>query len=134
MLCEMKSTTADQFIKFINDVNYSKVRMLPPAPDDYKMEPPLMTPHGLAFYELEHLERSPDLKKVFNPKKGQKRGWDSDDLATTVVHVNHMVQLSAVDITNSNSTQSRLRRESAGSHSHETTGKMFRPNISKRNW
>jgi hypothetical protein len=134
ILCEMKSTTADQFIKLISDVTYSKVRMLPPDPDDHKLDPPYMSAPGLAFYELEHLERSPDLKKVYNPKKGQKRGWDSDDVATVVAHVNSMCQAAVVDIGNSNSVQSRLRREAAGSYGWESGGTLFRPRMSKRNW
>jgi hypothetical protein len=132
--CEMKSTTADQFIKFINDVTYSKVRMLPPMPDDHKVEPPFMSPQGLAFYELEHLERSPDLKKVFNPSKGQRRGWDSDDVATVVVHVNAMVQRSVADTSIPTTRESRLHRESAGSYAWEGGGTLYRPHFNKRGW
>lgn len=131
--CEMQGTTADQFMKFINDVNYSKVRMLPPAPDDAQVDPPLMSAPGLAFYELEHLERSPDLKKVTNPRKGTRRGWDSDDVATVVAHVSSMVQGAAVDVTNSNSPPTRLRRETAGGLQAEW-GTLFRSRYNRRGW
>jgi hypothetical protein len=134
IMCEMKSTDADQFSKFVNDVNYSRVRMLPPFPTDAQTEPPLMSPQGLAFYELEHLERSPDLKKVFNPHKGERRGWDSDDVATVVVHVNDMVQSSVVEINNSNGPSNRLRREQVGGHTWGDTGKVFHLPINRRGW
>lgn len=135
ILCEMKGTVADHFNKLVNDVNYSKVRMLPPMPDDSKVEPPFMSAAGLAFYELERLERTPDLKKVHNPRKGLKRGYDSDDVATVVAHVNYMVQSAVIDLENSNSPAARLKREQAGSGSWEGGGgKIFRPQISKRGW
>ena len=131
--CEVKGTEPEMFLKLVNDVNYSKVRMLPPLPTDDNSEPPFKSPAGLAFYELEHLERSPDNKKIENPKKGERRGFDSDDVATVVAHVNDMVQSSVVDISNSNSTQDRLRREQAGGHSW-TSGTLFHPVISRRMW
>lgn len=134
IVCEMKGTTPDMFIKFVNDVNYAKVRMLPPMPDDHKVDPPHMSAAGLAFYEFEHLEKSPDGKKIFNPKKGQRRGWDSDDVAVAVAHVNSMVQGAVVNINNSNSIQARLRRESAGGHSWESGGTLYRPHGSRRLW
>ena len=133
IMCEMKGTTADHFNKLINDVNYSKVRMLPPMPDDPKVDPPFMSAAGLAFYELERLERTPDLKKVHNPKKGFKRGWESDDVATVVAHVNYMVQSSVIDIDNSNAAGARLRREQAGGHGAQG-GQLFRPHVSRRLW
>jgi hypothetical protein len=136
IVTEMKGTTADHFNKLLNDVNFGRVRMLPPMPDDHKLEPPQMSSQGLAFYELERLERSPDLKKVFNSAKGLRRGYNSDDVATVVAHVNSMVQSAVVDIDNSNSPQSRLKREQAGGHQWvgESGGQLFRPHISKRGW
>lgn len=134
IMCEMKSTTSDMFNKFMNDVNYSKVRMLPPMPDDNKLDPPQMSAQGLAFYELERLERSSDLKRIFNPKKGERRGWNSDDVATTVVHASDMVQSSVIDINNSNSPLNRLKREMVGGHQSDSIGKIFKPRLNKRGW
>lgn len=135
IMCEMKGTTAEYFVKFINDVSYSKVRMLPPMPNDFNLEPPMMSSQGLAFYELEHLERSGDLKKVFNPKKGMRRGYESDDTATVCAHVSHMVQSSVVDISNSNSRVARMRREQAGNYANEGGGQLARSHSgSKRGW
>lgn len=134
ILCEMRGTTVDHFNKFMNDVTYSKVRMLPPLPGDDSKEPIYMAPQSLAFYELEHLERSPDLKKVYNPKKGQRRGYDSDDVATVIVHVNNMVQGSAISIGVGNGLDTRLRRETAASHSWSVGGRLWKPHINRRGW
>lgn len=124
--CEMKGTTYEHFTKFVADVNFSKVRMLPPAPTDPNVEPPFMTAAGLAFYELERLERSTDMNKVFNPKKGQKRGYQSDDVATVVVHANNMVQSTIVDLSNSNAKSARLHREGMGGDNWAKRGAVFR--------
>jgi hypothetical protein len=129
-----KGTTADMFLKFMNDVSYGKVRMLPPAPNDSKLDPPQMTPAGLAFYELEHLERSADLKKIYNPKKGERRGWNSDDVATVVVHANWMVQSTVADVNDSLSPEAKLRRERLGGSQWATGAHLFRPPASNRGW
>lgn len=131
---EMKGTTYDHFAKFVNDVNFSRVRMLPPMSNDAQLEPPFMSAQGLAFYELERLERAPDLKKVFNPRKGQRRGYNSDDVATVIVHVNDMVQSTVVDLSGSNSRQVRLHREQMGGTSFTSRGTVFRPHSNKRGW
>lgn len=131
---EMKGTTYEHFVKLINDVNFSRVKMLPPSPDDHNVDPPQMSAAGLAFYELERLERSPDLKKVYNPRKGQRRGWNSDDVATVVAHVNDMVQSTVIDISNSNNKEHRLRREHMGGTTWSTRGSLYRPHGGKRGW
>lgn len=132
--CEMSSTTVDHFNKFLNDVNYSKVRMLPPLSTDHKSEPLYMSPQGLAFYELEHLERSMDMKKVYNPLKGMRRGYNSDDVATVVVHANYMVQAAVSEVSTSNSMESRLRRESAAMQNWNGGGRIFKPALNRRGW
>jgi hypothetical protein len=134
IMAEMQGTTYEQFVKFVSDVNYSRVRMLPPAPNDALLDPPVMSAAGLAFYELERLERDTDLKKVHNPRKGQRRGWNSDDVATVVVHVNDMVQSTVVDIDDSTSRKARLHREQMGGAGWGGRGSIYRPTISKRNW
>lgn len=132
--CSVKSTTPEMFLKFLNDVTYSKIRMLPPMPDDATLEPPNMSAQGLAFYELEHLERSADMKKIYNPRKGVRRGYDSDDVATVVVAANASVQAAVNDTSISNSTESRLRREQLGGYQWESGGRLFRPISNKRGW
>lgn len=133
--CERKSTAAEEFTQFVGDVTYSRVRMLPPMPADASLEPPFMSAQGLAFYELEHLERSTDLKKVHNPKKGMMRGYNSDDVATTIVHASHMVQSQVMDMGSSNSPSARLRREQSSEYAQTSgTGSIYRPRVSKRGW
>lgn len=133
--CEMQGTTYEHFVKFMNDANFSRIRMLPPNPDDHNVDPPAMSAQGLAFYEIERLERSPDLKRIYNPRKGQRRGWNSDDVATVVAHVNNMVQSTVIDISNSNGKEHRLRRESMGGTTWSGRGTLFRPIAgTKRGW
>jgi LAGLIDADG-like domain len=132
--CKMESTTSDDYIKFLNDVNFSRVRMLPPALDDHAKEPIYMTAPGLAFYELERLERTADLKRVFNPRKGNKRGFDSDDVATVVAHVNKMVQSSVIDLSLANGRTARFKRESTGGHGWSGRGSIFKVPNNKRGW
>jgi hypothetical protein len=132
---EMSGTTADDFNKLLNDVTYNRVRMLPPMPDDHLVEPPQMSAPGLAFYELERLQRSDDLKKVFNPKKGERIGYNSDDVATVVAHCNRMVQNTVIAIDNSHNKEAVLRREQSSGYSNGMPGKLFRmPGGSKRSW
>jgi hypothetical protein len=133
---EMRGTKTDDFLKFVADVNFSRVRMLPPNPDDAQLEPPFMSAQGLAFYELERLERDTDLGKVYNPRKGQRRGYNSDDVATVVVHVNDMVQSTVVDLSTSNTRQVRLHREQMGGSNWSGRGALFRPvnKVNGRGW
>lgn len=130
----VKGTNVDMFMKFVNDVNYSRVRMLPPASDDYVREPTMMTAPGLAFYELERLSRSTTLNKVYNPEKGKRRGYNSDDAATVVVHVNDMVQRLAGNVNDSNSRTNRLAKEQVGSASWTNSGSIVKPFRSSRGW
>ena len=127
IMAETKGSTAETFSKFINDVKFSRVKMLAPASDDYVRNPTEMTAAGLAFYELEHLERTPDLRKVYNPKKGKRRGWDSDDVATVVVHVNDMVQAAVADTGTGNSIKQRKHRETVGGGQWVDRGALFMP-------
>jgi hypothetical protein len=132
--CEMSGTTVDHFNKFLNDANYSKVRMLPPLSTDHKSEPLFMSPQGLAFYELERLERSMDMKRIYNPMKGARRGYNSDDVATVIVHANYMVQAAISDPNATNTMEARLRRESASAQNWNGGGRLFRPVLNRRGW
>lgn len=134
IMATSKGTTPDVYMKFLNDVNYGKVRMLSPLIQDAAADPASMSAQGLAFYELLRLERSADLRKVFNPKKGKKRGHDSDDVAQVVVQASHMLQSTISDVSGSNSTESKLKREMSGSYRWEGGAKLFRPPVSNRGW
>lgn len=134
IMATVKGTTVDMYSKFLNDVNYGKVRMLPPLPSDEGREPTEMSAQALAFYELVRLERSADLKKVWNPRKGKRRGYDSDDVAQVVVHANHMLQSTISDTNMSNSPESRLKREVLGGSRWDGGPRLFRPPVSRRGW
>ena len=69
-----------------------------------------MSGEGVGLVELMKLNRSPDLRKVFNPNKGKVRGRDSDDLAHCYVGVHGLVQDSVVDWA-SDTTKRRERKK-----------------------
>lgn len=134
IIATSKGTTVDMYMKFINDVNYGKVRMLPPLATDANAEPTAMSAQGLAFYELVRLERSSDLRKIYNPKKGRRRGHDSDDVAQVVAHANYMLQSTIADASGSNSNEAKLKREVVGGHRWEGGARLYRPPVSRRGW
>lgn len=134
IMATSKGTTVDMYMKFINDVNYGKVRMLPPLSTDANAEPIGMSAQGLAFYELARLERSSDLRKIYNPRKGKRRGYDSDDVAQVVAHANYLLQSTISDISGSNSSEAKLKREMVGDHRWGGGAKLFRPPVSRRGW
>lgn len=79
--------------------------------------------HEKALYELLRLERSKDLKRIYNSKKGRKQGENSDDLAQAVVGAHIGVQSSVVvGATDSHSAKEVLRREQAQSNHNASTG------------
>ena len=84
-------TTNEHFIQFMRDAYSGYVRMLPELANDHALDPPYKSPQGAAIYELLHLERD-EKDKVFNSRKGLRRGWDSDDTARVIVHVHRLVQ------------------------------------------
>jgi hypothetical protein len=126
-VCDHVGTVVNDFLRFAADTTLGRIRMLPPGPNDDKLEPHQMSAEGTAFYEIERLQRSEDLKKVFNPKKGQRIGWDSDDVAQVVVHAHSMVQQAIAPSVgmNPHSIADRLKLEEMGSAKY-TNGQLFR--------
>jgi hypothetical protein len=99
---------SEHFMSFLTMAYNGRVRMLPPAPEDVVgitdtgalvIGTPQEHMHGqsVVLVELLKLNRSVDLRKFINPKKGQVRGRDSDDLARCYVGAHYMVQDSVVD-------------------------------------
>jgi hypothetical protein len=126
---EQASITARDFVAFKSDCYGGKVKLLPPVrlPDGrFELEfteagqlvmnrtPVEMSPQGVGIYELVKLSRSPDLRKVFNPNKGRRRGYDSDDVAQVLVGVHRMIQEAVADDPANKSHKDRLRRETMG--------------------
>jgi len=126
---EQASITARDFVAFKSDCYGGKVKLLPPArlhDGRYELEfteagqlvmhrtPVEMSAQGVGIYELVKLSRSPDLKRVFNPNKGKRRGYDSDDVAQVIVGVHRMIQEAVADDPANKSVKDRLRRETMG--------------------
>jgi len=93
----------NDYVKLVQDAMVGRLRLLPPHPSDHLSvddmgrivagKPiPQMTAEAVSLYELLKLERDKDLRKVYNPKKGQVRGQDSDDLAACLVGAHRLVQ------------------------------------------
>jgi hypothetical protein len=83
-----------------------------------------MSGQGCGLLEVMKLERSPDLKKVFNPRKGQVIGENSDDLAQVMVGVHRQVQtyVSA----KGNSATDKLHRSKLEGQGWQSRGGIFR--------
>lgn len=135
---DQKGTVVTDFVKFVADANMSRIRMLPFTDDPNKTPPHLLSAAATAIYELERLERTPDLRKVFNPRKGERRGWNSDDIAQCVVHCHRLVQevISASVGANTNSKEHRLRMEQSGgvTWGRQGAGNIFHPRLDSRRW
>ena len=126
---EQEGVTASDFLNFKSDAYMGRVKLLPPAtlPDGVPelefledgqvrmhVTPDLMSASGVGVYELVKLSRSSDLKKIYNPKKGSRRGYNSDDVAQVIVGVHRMVQTAMSDDPSKMDRKDRLRREQMG--------------------
>lgn len=99
---------SDDFVDFTMMTYNGRVSLLPPDPDDQvnineagalelgKYEEN-MVGESVAIVELLKLQRSSDLRQVFNPRKGIVRGRNSDDIAHCVVGAHKLVQESIID-------------------------------------
>jgi len=126
---------ADDFVKFTQDAYSGKIRMLPPLPEDkmglteeglivHGVKMSQLSGQGCGLLEILKLERSPDLKKVYNPKKGMVLGENSDDLAQVMIGVHRQVQsyVNAKD----NSMKNKLHRSKVGGADWGARGGIFR--------
>lgn len=92
LFAEESETRPEAFLRFLRDGYSGRIQMLPPEEDDDGLEPPQKSAQGATLYELLKLERDPKNDKVYNPRKGLRRGFDSDDSARVAVHVHRLVQ------------------------------------------
>jgi hypothetical protein len=93
---EPVATVDRHFIQFYRDAMGGRVRMLPPTEENYDIiDPALMSGPAAALYELESLDRDVD-GKISNPRKGLRRGVNSDDCAHVVVHAHRLVQSAGI--------------------------------------
>lgn len=99
---------AENFVSFVRLACNNRVSMLPPHEDDkldiddkgnliLSKSQINMSGEGVCIVEIMKLNRSPDLKKVYNPNKGKKRGVDSDDIAHCASGVHYLIQESVID-------------------------------------
>lgn len=140
---EQKSIKAEDYIKFVADALMGRIQLLPKDIEDDALDPPFKSPQGVGIYELERLERSIDDKKVYNPQKGKRRGYNSDDVAVVLVHLHKMCQDSQIMPTGVKlrSREARLKREEVGGQQFQMggQGRLFNPNRmignnSRRRW
>jgi hypothetical protein len=128
---EQVSIKAEDYIQFVSDSIMGRVKLLPKEEGDDDLDPPFKSPAATGLYELERLERSIDDKKISNPRKGQRRGWDSDDVAVVLVHLHKMCQGSQVMPTGAKlrSREARLKREEVGGQQFQMgqMGSVFSP-------
>jgi hypothetical protein len=128
---EQKSIKAPDYIKFVADSVMGRVRMLPPLLEDEGLDIPFRSAPATAIYELTKLERSIDDRRIANPKKGKRRGYDSDDVAVCMVHLHAMVQGSQIlpSGTKIRSRVHRLKAEQLGGQQFQmgSCGAIFSP-------
>lgn len=128
---EQKSIRAEDYIKFVADGVMGRIRLLPKEPNDDNLDPPFKSPAAIGIYEIERLERSIDDKRVYNPQKGKKRGYNSDDVAVALVHLHKLCQDSQIMPTGAKvrSREARLKREEVGGQSFQMgrMGSLFSP-------
>jgi len=124
-----QSPVADtDFHTFAADALLGRIQLLAPEEDDVKREPPQKSPSGTVIYELEHLERDPKTDKVYNPHKGERRGWNSDDCARVAVHVHRLVQAAGyTQKADDRSLRARRARAEAGGQSWGKRGSVHKP-------
>lgn len=118
---EQKSLKNEDWIRFRQDAYSGLIQMFPPWAADFDTEtgefvtdPPQMHPHTCAIYELEGLEEDPDTQKVYNARKGLERGYNSNDTAQVVVHVNKMVQEAGYTQKDGDRSREAAKRRSEG--------------------
>lgn len=98
---EQRPTKDLHYVAFVRDVFSGLVELPPPDRDDFvsgpydprlSKDPPFLSPVGCALYELAGLEHNIETHKVENTRKGERRGYNSNDVAQCVVHAHRLVQ------------------------------------------
>lgn len=130
IFAEAEVTKKEHFVQFMRDAYSGRVQLLPELPNDAILDPPYKSAQGALIYELLKLERDPKTDAVFNSKKGEVRGMNSDDTARVAVHVHHLVQDQGYT-EKQDDVSRRARRKRAEASTAEWTalnrGQVFRP-------
>ena len=128
---EQKSLKPPDYIKFVSDAIMGRVRLLPKQDGDDELDPPFKSAQAVGLYELERLERAIDDSKIYNPQKGKRRGYNSDDVAVVLVHLHKLCQDSQIMPTGAKvrSREARLKREEVGGQQYQLggAGTVFSP-------
>jgi hypothetical protein len=131
---EETATTNEHFIQFLRDGYSGKIRLLPELPEDASSPPPNKSAQGAAIYELLKLERNPKSDKIYNPHKGKRRGYNSDDAAHVICHAHRLVQDSCGYTKKAHDTSVKARSDRArlamASYAAEGRGAIVRPSDS----
>jgi hypothetical protein len=126
---ESRNTKFRDYTKFVQDSYEGKIEMLPELPeDDGIVQQPLMSAQKIAIVELCELEQDPITMRVFNPHKGEKKGWHSNDTAQVAVNTHRLVQRSAfVEKYSDRSKAASLKRSVEGGSRFSTRrgGRIF---------
>lgn len=125
---DQENVKAADFVAFRSDCYAGKIKLLPPLqhsgvpeleflPDGQlrlHRTPVELSPQAAGIYELVKLSRSEDLRKIHNPNKGKRRGYDSDDVAQVLVGVHRSIQKAMADDPAKQGVKDRLKREKMG--------------------
>lgn len=125
---------SEHFMEFLAQVYNDQVNMLPPQEDDLFQiteagtlligkEEERMSGEAVGILEMFRLERTPDLKKVLAPVKGQVRGRGSDDIARCMVGANTLIKDSVVNNLANTGRQREIRKRL------QATGSNSRPQV-----
>ena len=135
VVAEQHSLKNEDWSKFRQDAYAGRIRMFAPDPADfdgheYIAPPPHMHAHTCALYEIEGLEEDPVTQKVYNPRKGLERGYNSNDVAQVIVHAHKLVQ--AIGYTKKQDDRSRnaarTRAQGDGqAYARNRQGTVFNP-------
>lgn len=128
--CEEVNNKNEDYIRFRADAFNGLVKMLPPSAEDMNeagewiIDPPYMSAESCALYEIEVLEEDPETRKVFNPRKGEQRGWNSNDVAEVIVHAHKMVQESGYTKREGTNSKDDVRKRSEADSVRYSTAKQ----------
>lgn len=123
------SLKVEDFTKAVQDAMLGRLKLLPPRVDGeiylepsgtlrVSVSPDKLSAEAATLYEMLKLERSEDLKSVFNPRKGAARGVDSDDLAHCMVGAHRLVQESTGVLMSEQQRREIKRSKEVGGSSH----------------
>jgi hypothetical protein len=136
IFAEKHSLSGKDYVTFKIDCFEGLVRMLPPLEGEYKQnsdtfvwlkDPPQLSHQAAAIYELCGLQQDPDTGDVKNPGKGKRRGWDSNDVAQTYVHVHYLCSRQGfTDRHDDRSLRAARRRAEEGGRGWESRGGLAR--------